>query len=79
MPRPTSLSTTTSPPDCRTNPKTMLRPRPLPAPKGLVVKNGSKIRARISGGMPAPVSLTLIRTWSPGGTPPGAGRCSWLV
>jgi hypothetical protein len=32
----------------------------------LVVKNGSKIFGRISGGMPQPVSLTLKRTNEPG-------------
>jgi len=31
-------------------------------PTGLVVKNGSKIRARISDGTPGPVSSTSIRT-----------------
>ena len=30
----------------------MSRPRPVPSPTGLVVKNGSKMRGRISGGMP---------------------------
>ena len=36
----------------------MARPRPVPLPASLVVKNGSKMRARISGAMPWPVSLT---------------------
>ena len=34
------------------------RPRPVPAPTGLVVKNGSKMRARVAASMPAPVSVT---------------------
>ncbi len=34
----------------------MLRPRPVPLPTSLVVKNGSKTRASTSGGMPVPVS-----------------------
>ena len=44
----------------------MLRPRPVPWPSGLVVKNGSNTRCRISGGMPAPVSVTENTTYSPG-------------
>ena len=36
-------------------------PSPVPWPTGLVVKNGSKMRARISGVMPAPVSRTVSR------------------
>ena len=34
------------------------RPSPVPKPGGLVVKNGSKIRARVAASMPAPVSVT---------------------
>ena len=30
----------------------------MPKPGGLVVKNGSKIRARVAASMPAPVSVT---------------------
>src|SRR5512144_1103076 len=50
------------PPDCLTNPYTMLRPRPLPLPACFVVKNGSKTRSRISGGIPVPVSATANST-----------------
>ena len=32
------------PPDCLMKPNTMLRPRPVPLPGSLVVKNGSKMR-----------------------------------
>ena len=35
-------------------PKTVASPRPVPLPTSLVVKNGSKIRGRISGDMPLP-------------------------
>ena len=34
--------------------------RPRPDPVRLVVKNGSKMRARSSGGMPVPRSVTTI-------------------
>jgi hypothetical protein len=34
----------------------MSSPRPVPSPTGLVVKNGSKMRGRISGAMPVPLS-----------------------
>ena len=42
---------------CRANPYVIDRPRPVPRPIGLVVKNGSKARATISGAMPTPVSV----------------------
>ncbi len=35
-----------------TSRRTMSRPRPVPLPTGLVVKKGSKMRSRISAGMP---------------------------
>ena len=35
--------------------------RPRPVPRGFVVKNGVKMRSRMSGGMPGPVSATAIR------------------
>ena len=34
----------------------MSSPSPVPSPTGLVVKNGSKMRARMSSGTPGPVS-----------------------
>ena len=34
-------------------------PTPVPKPTGLVVKNGSKIRLRIAGGTPGPLSSTI--------------------
>ncbi|GJE41574.1 hypothetical protein AEGHOMDF_0740 [Methylobacterium soli] len=39
----------------------------MPAPIGLVVKNGSKARLITSGVMPVPVSLTQSETYWPGG------------
>ena len=59
---PTWLSIPTSPPDWCAKPKIWLRPRPVPLPTGLVVKKGSNARSSTSGGMPQPVSVTLIRT-----------------
>ena len=50
----------------------MSRPRPVPSPTGLVVKNGSKMRGRISGGMPGPVSRDLDDH-----EPVVARRCGW--
>ena len=40
----------------------MSRPRPVPWPTGLVVKNGSKMRSRISAGMPGPLSAMRTTT-----------------
>ena len=61
-PRPASLSTCTSPPDCLAKPYTCDRPRPVPLPTPLVVKNGSKIRPMASGAMPEAVSDTDTAT-----------------
>ena len=55
----------TSPPDWWAKPKIWLRPRPVPLPTGLVVKNGSNARSSTSAVMPQPVSVTLMRTYSP--------------
>ena len=51
-----------SPPRSARMPRQIHRPSPVPTPSGLVVKNGSKMRARISGAMPAPVSRTSMIT-----------------
>ena len=37
----------------------------MPLPCSLVVKNGSKSRARVCSSMPVPVSLTLRRAYDP--------------
>ena len=47
-------------------PKTVARPSPVPLPGSFVVKNGSKMRAKFSGAMPQPVSVTRRQTWRPG-------------
>src|SRR4029453_12511952 len=43
-----------------TIPCAMARPSPVPCPGGLVVKNGSNNRGRISGGTPGPASWNSI-------------------
>ena len=55
---PGSLSTWMWPPLCLTMPYTVARPSPVPLPGSLVVKNGSKMRARVASSMPVPVSVT---------------------
>ena len=52
------------PPRSVTMPCTSDRPRPVPTPTSLVVKNGSKMRSSTSGAMPLPVSATTSRTYS---------------
>jgi len=54
------------PPWLLTMPLTVESPRPVPLSGPLVVKNGSKMRSRISGGMPVPVSVTRHTTYWPG-------------
>src|SRR5215475_14824638 len=43
----------------------MSSPRPVPSPTSLVVKNGSKIRSRMSAGTPGPVSPISTSARSP--------------
>ena len=50
-------------------PYTVERPRPVPLPTSLVVKNGSKILPITSCVMPQPVSSTSISAYSPAATP----------
>ena len=50
----------------------MSRPRPVPLPTSLVVKNGSKTRSSTFGGMPVPVSQTEMATYSPAGMRPSS-------
>ena len=47
---------------------------PVPLPCSFVVKNGSKMRARVSASMPLPVSLTASTTYAPGATSPASPR-----
>src|SRR5262249_5651195 len=64
-PWPGSLSKRMLPPCSSTMRWTIESPRPVPS--ALVVKNGSKMRARTSAGMPGPSSFTESTTWSPAG------------
>src|SRR5207244_4312365 len=64
LPLPGRLWTSIRPPWSATMPCAMARPRPVPCPGGLVVKNGSKIRPRISSGTPGPSSSNSTSTSS---------------
>ena len=50
------LSTVISPPSARTMPERIGSPSPVPMPRGLVVKNDSKMRGNTSAGIPGPLS-----------------------
>src|SRR6185312_9829854 len=69
VPCPGVLCTSICPAWLRTMPAAMARPSPVPSPRALVVKNGSKMAVRFSGGMPVPWSATAMRTLSPGARP----------
>src|SRR5207302_4782139 len=60
LPLPGSLATSIVPPCAWTIPRLTERPSPVPFTAGFVVKNGSKIRARLASGMPVPVSANSI-------------------
>ena len=66
LPRPTSLSTLTSPPWSRTSSLTKASPMPLPSkerPRALLTRwKRSNSRGSSSAGMPVPVSRTVSRT-----------------
>ena len=62
VPRAWRLRMRTPPPDCLVKPYTIDIPRPLPMPNCLVVKKGSKTRARVLPSMPMPLSVTAICT-----------------
>jgi hypothetical protein len=68
VPFPTSLYTSTCPPDCLTIPWTVASPSPVPFPNPLVVKNGSNRWAFVSSVIPAPLSVTARRAYRPGRT-----------
>src|SRR4029453_13985187 len=59
-PPPGRDSTSMRPAWSATIPCAMARPSPVPCPGGLVVKNGSNSRGRISGGTPGPASWNSI-------------------
>ena len=61
-PAPGGLKTEIVPPCSLMIPYVMERPRPVPFPTCLVVKNGSKIRRSRPEGIPCPVSANAIST-----------------
>src|SRR5207249_1161837 len=63
-PSPGGLTTEIVPPCSCMIPYVMDRPRPVPLPTSLVVKNGSKIRRPSPGGIPFPVSAKATSTAS---------------
>src|SRR5688500_19790047 len=68
-PAPGALVTATRPPLCVTMPYTVDRPRPVPLPGPLVVKNGSNTRACVAASMPVPVYSTASITCGPACAP----------
>jgi len=51
-----------APPDPSAKLRAIASPRPVPCPRGLVVKNGSAARASVAASTPSPVSATTSRT-----------------
>ena len=64
VPSPIRDSISASPPDWAAKPWIWARPRPVPLPISLVVKNGSNARLTTSSGMPSPVSDTATQIYS---------------
>ena len=62
VPTPNVLSTVMAPCDCLTKPYTVLKPKPVPRPNALVVKNGSNARSFTTSSMPLPLSMTRTVT-----------------
>src|SRR3954471_21318378 len=71
VPFPGLLSIVMPPPLCSTKPFTIDRPRPVPWPTGLVVKNGSKTLASMVWSMPTLESETDRQRYRPGRTSAG--------
>ena len=61
VPTPTAEVISMIPPMPDTIPYTVASPRPVPRPRGLVEKNGSKTRSMVAWSMPLPVSATARR------------------
>ena len=70
VPSSSSVATSIAPPTSATIPWTSDKPRPVPAPTPLVVKNGSNTRSSTLGSMPVPVSRTVRHTCGPGTNSP---------
>ena len=84
VPLPTSLSMWMLPWCSWTMRLQIARPRPVPFPSSLVVKNGSMTRGKISGAMPTPVSLTSTtncdwRDADSGGVPARSTLPPWVM
>src|SRR5690606_33947007 len=62
VPVPSVVSIRSAPPCALTMSLLSDRPRPVPCPVGLVVKNGWKILSAIDAGMPGPLSATRMIT-----------------
>src|SRR5262249_52372601 len=63
LPSPATLATSIHPPCSLTMPWATARPRPVPSPGDLVVKNGSKMRPICSGDIPWPTSVTVTKRY----------------
>jgi len=57
-------------------PYTIARPRPVPLPVSLVVKNGSKTFDRVASSMPIPMSVTASITYAP--LRMSGWQCTWV-
>ena len=67
VPRPGAVSMAMVPLCSSITCRTMASPRPVPLPRSLVVKKGSKMWGSTSGEMPEPVSETWKQRNSPSG------------
>ncbi|MNG22188.1 hypothetical protein D3C84_1066470 [compost metagenome] len=60
VPSPTTVETSTLPPDCLAKPNTWDKPSPVPLPTSLVVKKGSKMCSSTGESIPVPVSAKAM-------------------
>src|SRR5262249_34183104 len=79
LPPPGSESTAIQPPCSRTMLQVTDRPRPVPSPTALVVKNGSNTRLRVVSSMPWPVSRTVSVVQRARSPPTSAGGVTSLL